>query len=64
VGTYWHVCANDDNLRFALFDELKLFTPQGDIPWCLGRDFNVLRSPYERSWNFLTLSILVVSLTL
>ena len=22
---------------------------QWDIPWCLGGDFNVVRSPYERS---------------
>ena len=40
---------NDDNLRYALFDKLKLLTSQRDIPWCLGGDFNVVRSPYERS---------------
>jgi len=40
---------NGDNLRFASFDEVKLFMSQWDIPWCLGEDFNVVRSPYERS---------------
>jgi len=40
---------NDDNLRFALFDELNVFMSQWDIPWCLGGDFNVVRSLYDRS---------------
>jgi len=46
IGVYG---PNDDNLRFALFDELKFFMSQWDISWCLGGDFNVVRSPYERS---------------
>ena len=46
IGVYG---PNDDNLRFALFDELKFFMSQWNIPWCLGGDFNVVRSPYERS---------------
>ena len=46
IGVYG---PNDDNLRFALFDELKFFMSQWDIPWCLEGDFNVVRSPYERS---------------
>jgi len=40
---------SDDNLRFSLFDERKLFMSEWDIPWCLGEDFNVGRSPYGRS---------------
>ena len=52
---------NDVNLRHVFFDELKLFLSLWDIPWCLGGDFNVARSPLERSsgadnlrqcWNF------------
>ena len=39
---------NDDNLRYVLFDELKLFMSQWDIPWFLAGDFNVVRSPYEK----------------
>jgi len=46
VGIYG---PNDHNLRYALFDELKLFISQWYIPWCLGGDFNVIRSPYEKS---------------
>ena len=69
IGVYG---PNDDSLRYALFDELKLFLSLWDIPWCLGGDFNVVRCPVERTsggglsrqcWNFLTLSILVVLLT-
>jgi len=33
----------------VLFDDPKLFMSQWDISWCLGRDFNIVRTPYERS---------------
>jgi len=46
IGVYG---PNYDNLRFALFDELKFFMSQWDIRWCLGGDFNVVRSPHKRS---------------
>ena len=46
IGIY---APNDDNLRYALFDELKLFMALWDIPWYLGGDFNVVRSLVERS---------------
>ena len=32
IGVYG---PNDDNLRFALFDELKFFMSQWGIHWCL-----------------------------
>ena len=45
IGVYG---PNDDILKFVLFDELKHFMSQWDIPWCSGGDFNVVRS-YGRS---------------
>ena len=46
IGVYG---LNNDNLRYAFFDELKLFLSLWDIPWCLGGDFNVVRSPVGRT---------------
>jgi len=37
------------NLRYVCFDELKLFIALWDIQWCLGGDFNVVRSPVKSS---------------
>jgi len=46
IGVYG---PNDDNLRYALFEELKLFMSQKNLPRCFGGHFNVVISPYERS---------------
>jgi len=46
IGVYG---PNDDNLRYACFDESKLFMALWNIPWCLGGDFNVVRFLVERS---------------
>ena len=56
IGVYG---SNNDNLRFALFDELKFFMSQWDIRWCLGGDFNVVRSPHKRSSEGLLSSLML-----
>ena len=40
---------NDDTLGVGLWEELEMLSSLGDIPWCLGGDFNVVRFPSERS---------------
>ena len=55
IGVYG---PNDDNLRYVLFDELKLFLSLWDIPWCLGGDFNVVGSLMERTSGWLASAML------
>lgn len=42
---------NDDSRRRLLCDELVGVISWWNVPWCIGRDFNVTRFPSER-WGF------------
>ena len=67
MGGDWGLWAIDDRLWRALFEELLLFMPSWDIPWCLDVDFNVIRFPSKRytvghlSWSMRKFSIFMDS---